>query len=59
MSQLQVPKSNATILLGSDGDEISAPKVMLYLILEPGTPEAGEDSGGRQGHVHAQILRRS
>lgn len=40
------------------GNAASVSRVTAYLILDPGEEEGGE-TPARQGHVHAQILRRS
>jgi hypothetical protein len=55
-AQVEVPKSVAYVVTGSDGDEASASKVVAYLILVPG--EIAEGDRG-QGHVHTQLITRS
>jgi hypothetical protein len=55
-NQVEVPKSVAYVVTGSDGDEASASKVVAYLILIPG--EIAEGDRG-QGHVHTQLITRS
>lgn len=55
MSQIEVTKLPAYVVIGPDADEISVTKLVAYFILEPGEGEEGET----QGHVHTQIVRRS
>lgn len=57
MSQIEAPKVVSYVLTGSDANEISVSKVVMYLLLEPGDIEAG-DTATRQSHVHAQRIRR-
>lgn len=56
MSQVEATKVVAYVATGSTGAEAASSKVVAYMILTPGTIEAGDTS--RQGHVHTQILRR-
>ena len=56
MSQIEVSKNVAFVALGNLAADISAPKVVAYVILIPGE---GEDDSNRQGHVHTQIIKRS
>lgn len=59
MSQVQVPKVVPYVAIGPNSDEVSASKVLAYFLVVPGESEGGEDTSGRQGHIHTQILRRS
>jgi hypothetical protein len=54
--QIETTKSVSYVVTGSDSDEASASKVVLYLILVPGQLAEG-DRG--QGHVHTQLITRS
>lgn len=56
MSQIETTKVVKYVVIGANDDEIAVSKVVAYLILEPGEIEAGDTS--RQGHVHAQVIRR-
>lgn len=56
MSQVDVSKSVAYSVIGSNSDEVTAPKVVAYMILVPGEIE---DDSNRQGHVYSQIIRRT
>jgi hypothetical protein len=55
MSRIEVSKINSNIATGHTGS-IQVAKLNVFLVLSPG--EAGEDTSGRQGHVHTQIVRR-
>lgn len=53
--QIEVTKLNALVATGPGTDEISVPKLVVYLVLEPGE---GTTTTG-QGHVHTQLIKRS
>jgi hypothetical protein len=53
--QIEVTKLNQTAVIGPTADSISVPKLVMYVLLEPG---AG-DSGNRQGHVYSRVIVRS
>lgn len=55
-AQAEVPKLVEYVLIGPRDDEIAVPKLVMYVWAVPGE---GEDTSNRQGHVHAQIIRRS
>lgn len=55
MSQIEAPKVTAHVALGPASDEIAVSKLTVHVILVPS--EAGEDTTGRQGHVHTRIVR--
>lgn len=56
MSQVETSKSVAYAISGNASTDIAASKVVAYMILVPGEIEAGDTT--RQGHVHAQVIRR-
>lgn len=56
MSQAEVTKLVQSVAIGPLEDAIPVSKLVMYVLLVPG--DAVEDTSGRQGHVHAQILRR-
>lgn len=56
MSQIEVTKLVPYVITGSNDDEIAVSKVVAYLILEPGTIEAGDTT--RQSHINAFVKRR-
>lgn len=56
MSQIEATKVVKYVVVGADDDEISVSKCIMYLLLEPGDTEPGTTT--RQGHVHAQKIRR-
>jgi len=56
--QLETTKVVQYVLTGPDANELSATKVVMYLLLEPGEIAPGDLSAG-QGHIHAQVIRRS
>lgn len=56
MSQIEVPKLTQHAIIGPDNDEIAVTKLVMFVILQPG--DSGTDTSNRQGHVHAQIIRR-
>lgn len=55
--QIETTKVVKYVLTGPNADDVAVSKVVMYLLLEPGEIVAGDTT--RQGHVHAQILRRS
>lgn len=55
--QIEATKLVKYVLIGPENDELSVSKVVMYLLLEPGEIVAGDTT--RQGHVHAQVIRRS
>jgi hypothetical protein len=55
LSQIEVTKLNMLGLIGTSG-HVNVSKLTMHVLLIPG--ESGPDDSGRQGHVHAQILRR-
>ena len=55
--QVETTKVVKYVLTGPNSDDASVSKVVMYLLLEPGDIVAGDTTS--QGHVHAQILRRS
>jgi hypothetical protein len=55
--QVETPKVVGYSITGPTANDASATKVVAYMILVPGEIAAGDTT--RQGHVHAQILRRS
>jgi hypothetical protein len=59
MSQIEVSKLVPYVVTGSSTDEVTVSKLVAYFVVVPGESEGGDDDSGRQGHVHAQILRRS
>jgi hypothetical protein len=58
MSQIEVPKLVMYPLLGAQPDEAVVSKLLMYVLLRPGS-DAGEDLSNKQGHVHTQIIKRS
>ena len=56
MSQIETTKVVPFVVIGANADEIAASKVIMYLVLEPGEQAAGDTT--RQGHIHAQVIRR-
>jgi hypothetical protein len=56
--QIETTKNVAYIVSGSDSDEATASKVVMYFVLQPGDIEPG-DTASRQSHVYAQIITRS
>jgi hypothetical protein len=56
MSQIETTKAVAYSAVGTPADNISVTKVVAYMLLVPGE---AEDDSNRQGHVHAQIIKRS
>lgn len=57
MSRLEVTKLNQLNAIGPESDEEVVSKLYMIVALEPGA--SGEDTSNKQGHVSAQILRRS
>jgi hypothetical protein len=55
-AQIETTKSVAYVVTGSDSDEASVTKVVMYMILVPGQLAEGERG---QGHVHTQLITRS
>jgi hypothetical protein len=55
-NQIEVPKLTQEIALGAPAGNISVTKLVMYVLLEPG--DSGTDSSNRQGHTHAQLIRR-
>lgn len=56
MSQIEVTKLPSFVAIGSDGDEASASKVVMYVLLTPGDPTGEEPT--RQVHIYTQKIRR-
>jgi hypothetical protein len=56
VSQIETTKVVPFVVIGANADEIAASKVIMYLVLEPGEQAAGDTT--RQGHIHAQVIRR-
>jgi hypothetical protein len=54
--QVEVTKLNQLVAIGPLTDNIAVSKLVMYVLLEPG--DGGEEVSTRQGHVHAQIVRR-
>jgi hypothetical protein len=55
-AQIETTKSVAYVVTGSDSDEASVTKVVMYMILVPGQLAEGERG---QGHDHTQLITRS
>lgn len=54
-NRAEVTKVNSYITIGQ-ADCVSVPKVVAYLIMEPGTSEP--DTSNKQAHGHQQVIRR-
>lgn len=55
-NQIEVPKLLQTVLTGPDSDESSVPKLVMFVLAEPG--DSGPDTSNKQGHVYSRIIRR-
>lgn len=53
--QVQITKLNQFVGLGPPEDNVSIPKLVVYLSVEPSD---SEDTSNRQGHVYSRIIRR-
>lgn len=53
-NQVEVPKLTSEALVGPPEDTISVPKLVMYVLLTPGS---GAENAG-QGHVHTQVIVR-
>jgi hypothetical protein len=56
MSQIEVTKLTQYHVIGPPADNIAVPKVVMYLLLQPG--DGGTDVPQRQVHVYSQKIRR-
>lgn len=56
-NQIEVPKLVAYTATGAGGGEQAVSKLVAYMVLVPGEIEPGDTT--RQGHIHAQVIRRS
>jgi hypothetical protein len=56
VSRVEVTKLNQIVGISSAAAELNVAKLNMIVVLEPG--DSGPDTSNKQGHVHAQIVRR-
>lgn len=54
--QIELTKLNQFAGIGVPAAQASVAKLVMFVLLEPGSSEA--DTSNKQGHVHTQLIRR-